>query len=360
MWILPLAAVMTMSAPHLEPFLIGTYTSPGGSEGAYSCSLDPETGEFGPASLIGPSSSPSFAIWGKSSERVYVIEEVQGARVRGYQQVPGLKWKELNSEGWDGNGPCHLAISHDGKFIAGAGYGDGTLGFFGVEPNGNLTKALASFKNSGSGPVSDRQEGPHMHFASFSPDDRFVLACDLGTDEVLSFPIKDKKLGEPVRTKVHAGAGPRHLVFNKGGDRVYVNGELDNTAIVLKRDPATGKMEEAQSVSTIPPDFTGFTKTSEIVMHPAGHTIYISNRGHETVAAFSIGMQGLIKLIDYFPTTVKEPRGMDMDPSGKWMVVAGQNSGDIVSMPFDPKYHGLGPAKGRMKASRAVCITFRR
>lgn len=360
MCFLPLDADLAMNQHRTFDFLIGTYTSVGGSAGAYTCTLDPETGTFGPAELIGKSSSPSFAVWGKDGKTVYVIEEVHGANVRGYVKSEGDQWSELGSSSWVGNGPCHLAVSHDGKHIAAAGYGDGTLGFFGLEPNGKVSPALASFKNSGSGPVSDRQEGPHMHFTAFSPDDKFVLACDLGTDEVLSFPVGDGKLGDPVRTKTHAGAGPRHLVFNKSGDMVYVNGELDNTLMVFKRDLATSKMEEVQSLSLIPPDFTAYTKSSEIVMHPTGKAVYVSNRGHESVAAFAIEADGKAKLIGIFPAGVKEPRGMDIDPSGKWMVVAGQNSGDIVSLPVDPVTHGLGKPKARMEASKAVCITFRR
>lgn len=346
--------------PRLESFLIGAYTSAGGSEGAYTCTLDPETGEFGPARLVGRSSNPSFAVWGKDGKTVYVIEEAQGAHVRGFKLTDGKTWADLGSSKWDGNGPCHLALSHDGRFVAGAGYGDGTLGFFGLEPDGRLTPALASFRNSGSGPVADRQEGPHMHFAAFSPDDKFVLACDLGTDEVLSFPVQGGQLGDPVRTKTHAGAGPRHLVFNKAGDRVYVNGELDNTLMVFRRDPATGAMREVLSLSTIPKDFAEYTKTSEIVMHPDGRTVYVSNRGHESVAAFTLDAGDKVSLLGIYPAGVKEPRGMDIDPTGRWMVVAGQNSGDIVSLPCDPVSHGLGAPKGRLPASRAVCITFRR
>ncbi|MBS1708760.1 MAG: lactonase family protein [Armatimonadetes bacterium] len=360
MWTLPLAAVMTMTPSRPEPFLIGTYTSPGGSEGAYTCTIDSETGQFGAASLIGIASSPSFAVWGPKLDTVFVIEEVHGARITSYGINEGGHWKEINAESWNGNGPCHLALSHSGQFVAGAGYSDGTLGFFGVGADGMVSPVLSEFKNTGKGPDAGRQEGSHMHFTAFTPDDRFVLACDLGTDEVLSFPVDAKagKLGEPLRQKLAPGVGPRHLVTDKSGQHVYVNNELANSVTALRRDPKTGAMESLQTLTTLPPDFKGHNTTAEIVLDPQGKFLYVSNRGHDSVAAYTVGGDGLLTPIGIFDSQIKEPRGMDVDPNGRWLVVAGQNSDDIVSLPIDPKSGRLGPARARMKASKPVCITF--
>ncbi len=358
MWLLPLIAASTMTTANLEPFLIGAYTSPGGSEGPYTCSLDPVTGVLGTPVLIGASQRPSFVVWGKSENVVYAIEEADGAHVRSF--VKKDTWEEGSDSRWNGQGPCHLALSHDGRHLAAAGYADGTLGFFGAGPGGELTPALSEFKNTGSGPYEGRQEGPHMHMVAFSPDDRFLLACDLGTDEVLSFPVQGGKLGAPLRHSVNRGGGARHLVFTPDGTMVYVNDEMGNAVTAMKRDPATGAMENVQTLPTLPPDYKGQNTTAEIVLHPSGKWLYVSNRGHDSVAVYRIVTAGKLELAGIDSVHVKEPRGMDVDPSGKWLVVAGQNSGDIVSLPVDPATGRPGGPKSTIKASKAVCIMFRR
>jgi len=362
---LVLAAVSAtdMAAKTME-FYIGTYTNPGGSQGIYHATLNGETGEISEPMLATKAGNPSFIALSKNGRFVYAVDENTDGHVAAYKVEPGAKLVLLNAQKVIGSGLCHAFIDGTGKNLFVAAYGSGDLASLPIQADGQLGAATFQFKHQGKGPDSDRQEGPHMHSAFADPHSQFVYACDLGTDDVLTFHLSpaDGKLepAEPATTKTAAGAGPRHLTFNAQGTVVYVNTEMGNTVDVFSRNLKTGALTAVQTISTLPAGESVKGKsTAEIELHPNGKWLYVSNRGDNTIAIYAVGHEGRLRLVEIVPAGVKIPRSFSIAPGGKWMVVAGQNSNDMVSLALDPATGRLSKPGHRVSVGHPVCIAFK-
>ena len=346
--LLPL--LMTLAA-HEAPFYVGTYTAPGGSRGVYRATLDRETGAISAPVLAAECESPSYLVL--SGDRLYACNETDAGAATAYRIGKGGGLTLLNAVGGLGAYPCHLAVAGDRLLVA--NYGAGSVSALPLAKDGSLGTA-ATVKNAGSGPNKARQAGPHLHYVHALKD--HVYACDLGTDEILVYPFSGSVLGEPDRTKTHPGAGPRHLAFSKDGRFAWANGELDNSVIAYAVDP-TGPLTALQTLSTLPAGFKGQSHSAEIAVHPSGRFVYVSNRGDDSLATFAVGKDGTLSMVEVHPAGVREPRGFGIDPSGRWMIVGGQSSDDLVSMPIDPRTGRLGEIAGRAKLGKPVCVAFR-
>ena len=350
-------------APATIDFYIGTYTSPGGSEGIYHSTLNTTTGELSTPTLAAKIGSPSYLAWHPQKSVIYAVDEGSSAVVSAFQIQPGGSLSSINSQTYEGGGPCHVSVSPDGKFAFAASYGGGTLAAFPLESGGALKPHTAFLKNTGSGPDKSRQEAPHMHSIYADAHSKFVYACDLGTDEILTFALDGKtgalKLSEPRATKAPAGGGPRHLAFHPNGKFAFVNNEMPATVTSYSIDSQTGHLAAINTLSTLPPDANGPKSTAEIACHPSGKWLYVSNRGHNSIAVFAIGKDGSLASEEITAAGVKIPRGFAIDPSGHWLVVAGQDSNDIAVLKIDSESGKLKLLDQRIKVSKPVCISFR-
>ncbi len=352
--LLPL--LMTLAARSVD-FYIGTYTAKDASKGIYRASLDEATGAISKPVLVAEAENPSFlALRGG---RLYAVRETAAGEASAYAILPDGGLRELSTVSGLGAAPCHLSVGAKGKNLLVANYGPGTLSVLPILEDGSLSGPSQTFRHAGSGPNEGRQEGPHAHFVQTDARARFAYACDLGTDEILVYPYDPKRgdLGEATAVKTAPGAGPRHLAFGKGF--VYANNELDNTVVVYRVDGKTGGLTPMQSLSTLPSDFKGHSSTAEIALHPNGRFLYVSNRGDDSVAVFSVGRDGGLALVEIRPLGLKEPRGFAFEPSGRWLVAGGQNSDELVAFPVDPRTGRLGAATGRAAVGKPVCVVFR-
>lgn len=359
-----IAMTAISSAPKLQEFYIGTYTSANGSQGIYHASLNLATGEMTGLELAAKMSSPSYLTVSPNHKVVYAVDESSNANVSVFSIQEGGKLSLLNAQSYEGGGPCHVSTTKDGKLVFAASYGGGTLAAFPTAADGSLLPKSAWFKNTGSGPDKGRQEGPHMHSAYSDSQSKFVYACDLGTDDILVFKL-DKATGsltsaEPRATKAPAGGGPRHLAFHPSGKFAFVNNEMPSTVTAYSVDPKSGGLAPLNTVSTLPPGTSPKgTSTAEIAVHPSGKWLYVSNRGHDSIATYHIENDGHLALLEISPAGVQIPRGFGIEPSGKWMIVAGQNSNDLVVQKIDPKTGLLNLQSQKVKVSSPVCIAFR-
>jgi 6-phosphogluconolactonase len=241
-----------------------------------------------------------------------------------------------------------------------ASYTGGSLGSFPIQPDGSLGAVVDTFQNTGTGPNERRQEAPHMHGVASSGS--FVYACDLGTDEVLAFKLGPK--GELTSTRPRAakappGGGPRHVVLHPNGGYLYANNEMLNSVSVYAVDKASGVPKLVQTLSTLPEgEGTGGKSTAEIACHPSGKWLYVSNRGHDSIAAFAIQPDGKLKLVKIEKAGVENPRGFDLDPSGNWLAVAGQSSDDLTSLQIDPASGKLRRSGVKVRVDKPVCVVF--
>ena len=351
-------AVVTpmMSQPTELSFYVGTYTSEGGSKGVYEVKMDPKTGAMETPTLVAETPNPSYLALDSHNRFLYAVDESSNGSVSAFAINPGSKLTFLNKQPSEGSWPCHLSLGVNQRSILVANYGNGALARLPIHSDGSLGAANWEFVNTGSGPNRERQEGPHAHAMYTDSRRRFSFSCDLGTDELLVFPASPGK-ETPRRVKLQPGAGPRHAAMNRNGRFLYVCNEMGNTVSTLAIEGPEWK--EIQSLSTLPEGHpVEGTTTAEIFCHPNGRWLYVTNRGHDSIAQFSILSNGQLELVEVKPVSVQIPRGFAIDSKGKWLVVAGQNSNDIESFGIDAKSGKLKVTGSKIGLSSPVCILF--
>jgi 6-phosphogluconolactonase len=259
------------------------------------------------------------------------------------------KLKLLNTVSSRGSSPCHLSIDKTGRFLAVANYANGSVAVFPIGTDGKLGEASGFDQHHGSSVNPNRQKGPHAHCVVFSPDNRFLLSADLGADKIFVYRF-DAAAGAispntPPAFDVHPGAGPRHLEFHPNGRWVYLIDEMASTVELLHYDPASGSLDGGQTVSTLPASFTGSTTSAEIALNAAGSVLYASNRGHDSLALFHIDPErGLLTFMEHASALGKTPRYFTLDPTGGYMLVANQDSDNLVVFTVHPTTGELRPS----------------
>jgi 6-phosphogluconolactonase len=270
----------------------------------------------------------------------------------------------LNTVSSRGSSPCHLALDKTGRFLAVANYSSGSVAVLHVMSDGRLGEVSGFDAQHGSSVNHERQAGPHAHSVVFSPDNRFLLSADLGTDKVMiyRFDAASGKItaNDPPAFSVTPGSGPRHLEFHPNGHFLYLINEMASTVELLHYDPATGALTSGQTLSTLPEGFTATNTAAEIAINAAGSVLYASNRGDNSIALFHIDPErGLLSFMERVSTLGKTPRFFTFDPTGQYLLVANQDSDDLVVFTVHPKtgeLRPIGPIEGKLQ--QAACIVF--
>jgi 6-phosphogluconolactonase len=350
---------------------IGTYTerTPNASKGIYATQFDPATGRLSTPTLVAELENPSFVAVSHDRRFLYAVSEV-GSDVAGkktgfvaaYAIGAGGKLTPLNKVPSNGADPCHISVSRSRHTVAVANYTGGSTVSFKVNPDGSLGDATTD-QHAGHGPNQQRQEAAHAHSANFAAGDHLLLSCDLGADAVYMYRVDDAQGSiaprRPPSVHVEPGSGPRHLAIHPSGRYVYVINELTNTIGVFAFDAAKGTLVQRQSISTLPVGTTVANTTAEVVVHPNGRFVYGSNRGHDSIAAFSVDARdGRLTALGHMPTGGKAPRSFAIDPSGRWLLAANQLSDDIHSFAIDPQKGTLTPNGATLAVARPVCVLF--
>ena len=343
-------------------FYLGTYTDQPGSKGIYEGSLDSETGKLGPITLAAAATDPSFLALSPRGDSLYAaLEQWNKAGVAAFHRGADGALTPLNTKSMVGAGTCFVSVTPDGQEIFAANYNSGNVAGFAVGAGGAIGEQTASITFTGSGPNKERQQSPHAHSIYASPDGRYVYACDLGTDRVWIFRSTAEKLLRSVPAYVHVppGSGARHLAFGADGRFVYVSNEMGHSVVVFSRNMANGGLKLIQALSVlpaeIPPQGVG---TAEIVVHPSGKWIYVSNRGCDTISVLEIGKDGKLALIQSVSALVKGPRSFAIDPSGRWLIAAGQNDNRIAELKIDPATGLLSATTESAPVGSPACVLF--
>jgi 6-phosphogluconolactonase len=270
----------------------------------------------------------------------------------------------LNQEATGGGGTCHVNTDKDGKTVLCANYGGGSVASFPVDKDGKLLPRAAFAQHTGGSVNPGRQKEPHAHSINPSPDGRFAVAADLGTDKIYVYKL-DKGKGTitphdpPFVQAPNPGAGPRHTAFHPNGRILYAINELDNTITAYRWDGRRGALAAGQTISTLPEGFTGKSSTAEVVVHPNGRFVYGSNRGHDSLAVFAIDKRtGALTLLGHTPTEGKNPRNFAIAPSGKWLIAANQDTGNLAVYAVEEDGARLRFTGQSVFVPKAVCVRF--
>ena len=358
---------------------VGTYTNyeelpghrhpPGEtSRGLYGFSFDPQTGALTPLGVAAETRNPTYVTFSPSGKFLYAANEIyrfQGqpaGAVSAYavDRATG-KLTFINQVSARGTGTCYVRTDHAGRNLLAANFGSGSVAVFPLQEDGSLRPASAFVQDTGSGP-NPRQQGPHAHSFNISPDDRFAVEAEFGMDQLIVYHF-DGATGAltpatPPSFATQPGAAPRHFTFHPDGKTAYCLDEIDSTLIVLGYDAATGAFRRRQTLSTLPEGFKGPNTAAEVVVHPSGNFLYASNRGHNSIAVFSVDHEGRLRPLADVPCGGRTPRGFCVDASGRWLLVANQDTSNVVVFAIDPVTGIPVPTGQRVPVRMPVCVQF--
>jgi 6-phosphogluconolactonase len=362
--ILPLFALALATASAADPLVyVGTYTK-GPSRGIYAFRFNSK-GKLTPLGVAAETLNPSFLAEHPNHKFLYAVNEGGGANAVSAFAIDDKtgKLKPLNQVPSGGNGPCHLAVDPSGHWLAVANYGSGHMAIVPIHADGRLGEAIQVEHHEGTSVDRARQNGPHAHCVLFSPDHRYLLLADLGLDKIFVYKF-DAASGhitanEPSFGSVAPGAGVRHLAFHPNGKVLYSINEMAKTVTAFHWDGAKGTLEAFQSIATVPEGAKGGS-TAEIAVNRAGTRVYGSNRGDDSIALFAVDPERqTLSAIDRTPTLGKTPRHFTLDPTGKFLLAANQDTDDIAVFSVHPNTGQLTPVGGLVKDAPApVCILF--
>ncbi len=280
----------------------------------------------------------------------------------------------LGTQPSHGDSPCFVSVDRTGGLLFAANYGGGSLAAFPLDAIGTIAPAAGSFscKESGlcgtPGPMHERQNGPHLHCATVSPDNRFVLACDLGDDAILAFPIQPGQtsaLGHVQRLPCRLGSGPRHLAFHPNGRWLYCIHELDCTVDRYTWNTQGGAADAQLVQATVAhltlasEAVTGQPNTAaEVVLSHDGRFLYACTRGIDRLSVFRIDpTSGALKPVQQLPCGGHMPRFFALDPTERWLVCTNQDGNNITIFARDPST-GTLTAHGMQTLATPQCVVW--
>ena len=348
-------------------------------------SFDEHSNELQPLGLAVATDNPSYLVTDKKGNYLYSVNETAAFDGCGTISAFSIdkttgKLTEISKESTHGTYPCHLTLNKNSTRLVAANYGSGSIIVFPInKKTGKLESFTAFFQYEGSSINKGRQEGPHAHSVNYDPLYRYLYCCDLGCDKISIY--KSNRTGIPLTSSstpfvksAEAGAGPRSMAFHPHKNFVYVVNELNNTISlytasfdtflwrVIKKDTyhKDGKLEFVASWDTLPTEFDGKNTASCVRIHPNGKYLYVSNRGHDSIAMFSIDCKtGKLNPKGFVPTGGKTPRDFSIHPNGKTLVIANQDSNNLTVFTIDSR---SGEIKQNSQASVTIpqptCVTF--
>ncbi|HEX4039957.1 MAG TPA: lactonase family protein [Acidobacteriaceae bacterium] len=350
--------------------LIGTQTESGSSRGIYGAHWDPATGEIGGMALAAESDNPTFLALTPDAKYLYSANEIStfagrpsGAVSAFAVDAAAARLKAINEVPSLGTGTCFVCVDQIGRAAFCANYAGGSASSFYLNPNGQISDPVSHFQYEGHGPDADRQEKPHAHRVTVSPDDRFLLVNDLGLDCIHIYHLNGQNArltpSDPPRWNAAPGSGPRALRFHPNGRIAYCVCEMASTVNVLDWDAQKGTFHEIQTVSLVPGDFHGVTRGCDIVLDHAAHFAYAANRDYDCLVSFSVHPKdGTLTLLARSSCGGKIPRHLALDPTERWVLVANQESDNIAVFARDETTGKLAETGRSFPLSKPQCLVF--
>jgi 6-phosphogluconolactonase len=351
-----------------ELLYVGTYTEGGRPDGIYLIRMDRRSGKLRRVASLNAGANPSFLAIHPNRRVLYAVNELETHNGRPTGVVSAFAMARdtgaltrLNEQPSEGGAPCFVSVDRSGRVVLVANYVGGSVALLPIQGDGSLAPATSVLQHTGSGPNAARQGGPHAHCIVAHPSNRFVLAADLGADRVFVYHLdldrKSLRRVERGDAIMRSGAGPRHIAFHPTLPLVFVANELDSTVATLRFDAERGALSLLDTRSTVPAGWTGTNYPADIHVAPSGRTLYVSNRGHNSIAVFSVAESTLV--LDQVVSTEGDwPRNFSLDPTGRWLLVANQRSDSVVVFARDQNSGRLTPTRERIALPSPACLRF--
>ncbi len=347
---------------------VGCYTTPdrdGAGAGISVWSIDPATGDWDQIQLLDDQPNPSFLTLSRDHRFLYAVHGGDfNHAVSSFSRNPKTGHLTfINSVDSGGANPVHLDFDTSGRWLAVANYTSGSLASVAVLDDGSLGETGDLVSQTGQhGPHLKEQTSPHAHHCPFDAAGTNIIVPDKGLDRTFIYRMdastgKLEEVGEPAVAR--PGAGPRHAAFSSDNRYCYVVNELDSTVSVYAYDAPAGRLDLLQLVSTLPAGFPIANTGSEIEMSASGEFLYVSNRGHNSIATFAVDQEsGKLRAIGWEPTGGSVPRFFTITPDGTKLLVGNQGSHTIVEMQIDAE-SGLPKCTGKIiETGSPSCIVF--
>jgi 6-phosphogluconolactonase len=325
--------------------------------------MDTSTGALSLVCSSPKAGNPSFLAIHQNKKWFYAVNESNPGKISSfvYDSVQNTI-SAVNTVSSGGSGPCHLSIDNSGQYVLAANYNSGSIAVLPIKTDGSLGTATSTIQQTGTGPNSGRQSGPHAHMI-LQARNNFVYCCDLGADKIFIYSLNTStgviaSVGHD--TSTITGAGPRHIVFHPNNSWAYVVCELTGTIEAFNVNNSTGSLSRFQTITTIKQGATGDPASAEIDITPDGKYLYASNRANNNnIVMYSINQaSGELTMLGHQPTNGKTPRSFAIDPSGRFLLVANQDGNSVVTLKIDPLTGLLSDTGLKTTVSFPLCVTF--
>jgi 6-phosphogluconolactonase len=363
-----------MTAPDF--LFVGTYGEPASAgrrgRGIHALRFDRAAMRLEPVALATGIRNPSFLVCDAARDVLFCVQEVADFGGMASGAVGALRIDRASgalsalgaAQASGGADPCHLVLAPDGRHVLVANYTGGSVAVLPVGADGAVSPACAVIRHVGSGPDPERQDGPHAHCVALDPSGRFALVAELGLDRIMvyGFDAAAGLLAPNARQPWIAAApaaGPRQAVFHPGGRFVYAVNELDSTVSAYGFDPQAGTLRALRTLSALPTGVAGRNHCAELQIHPAGRFLYVSNRGHDSIAVFALDpADGAIEPRGHVASGGRTPRHVCLAPDGDFLVAANQDSDRVVLFAIDPANGMPVPTGHAVRIGSPVCARF--
>ncbi|MGA8530212.1 MAG: lactonase family protein [Acidobacteriaceae bacterium] len=348
--------------------LVGTQTHEN-SKGIYAYNWDPASGELRGGELAAASDNPTFLALDPAANYLYAANELNEFEGQKSGAVSAFavdraagKLRPINQVASLGAGTCNVSVDAIGRAAFCANYVGGSASSFFLHADGQISSAVSHFQYTGHGPNAERQEGPHAHRVTVSPDNRWLLVNDLGLDKIHIYHLNptNAKLtpNQPAAWDAAPGSGPRALVFHPNGHIAYCVCEMGSVVNVLRWDSQKGTLHELQTISLVPEDYHGQTAGCDIALTRDGRFAYAINRFYDSAESFSVAKDGKLTLLARSSCGGKTPRHLTLDPTERFLLVANQDSDNIGVFARDAKTGKLAETGRSYPRVKPQCLVF--
>lgn len=339
------ACIGLVSAQRVSDYLvyIGSYTNTT-SKGIYVSDFDSSSGALSAPRLVAESVSPAQLWVAPNGQFLYAAnwqgnaDPIPANTITAYAIGSGTgALKFINQVSSGGLGPNQVVVDPSGRVAVAVNYRSGSVAAFGIEADGRISEPFYIDQHEGQPQPPSKQPGPRAHGVVFSSDSRFAYVADIGLDRVYSYRLdagtRSMAPLDPPYVAQPAGSGPRRLQLNSKDNILYVNRETDSRVSVFA--VGNGRLKEIQSISTVPEGFVGSNTTAEILLDGAGRFLYVSNRGHGSIAVYAIEPSGRLSLVEHADSGGRIPRNFSLDPTGGYLLSSNQDTETVVVLRID-------------------------